>query len=712
MRQAKGYRRWAIGNIFNSSSYRLLPLAYSLILSIAYCLLPDLSWATTITADHMEHLQEEDKYVAIGNVRIEKDGVIINADRAVLYKKTSDTELSGNVQYEDDDTFINTERADLNLDSKTGKLYNALIFFKKGNYWLNGENMRKIKEDHYYATVATFTTCDSDESSKPDWCFKGSDVDIVVGKKFTARDVTYQVKGTPILYSPYAWAPVKTERETGFLFPLIGNSSQKGFQFSPTFFWAIDDNKDATFYLDYYAKRGVGKGLEYRYLDFDNGGRWYAYHLNDTKLKKNFYEFKGSHEHQIGDIRGFVDINYVNHEEFYREGFISKEDVNKRASRIQRFLQSTGEISAPLPDARLYLLGQQWIDLKEGHTAVPKRLPEFGYVVNPTNIGPLMFTMNSSIANFYRQRDPRGQRLDINPTVSYSFGETVPIFQSLSLRETAYNLENAPSYKSSPHRETFEYRANAMTRFMKRYESFSHIIEPSLYYSFIPQTLPKTYLLPTFDSTELFNKTSVAGFSLYSSILFKNFSLAAGFSQSFNFNAGDRPVSPTTLNASLSGSFDTAYNPKTGRTEPVNPFSLNFDTSYNSNTGRADTVNSSLSFRVMDKTSISFGERYSNADEKYYFTFGIGSELSKKVSISVNTSYDSRDGMRFFNLSTIYSEQCWAINLLLDRKPSGYKQPEEYSFMIFVELKGIGQTIKLYQFDTASLSTRKDQDNP
>ncbi|OGW21602.1 MAG: hypothetical protein A2X55_08655 [Nitrospirae bacterium GWB2_47_37] len=643
----------------------------------------------------MEHFPEEDKYTATGNVRIEKDGVVINADRAVLYKETSDTELFGNVQYEDDDTFINTERAELNLDSKTGKLYNALIYFKKGNYWLNGENMRKIKEDHYYATVATFTTCDSDESSKPDWCFKGSDVDIIVGKKFTASDVTYRVKGTPVLYSPYLWAPVKTERATGLLFPIIGNSSQKGFQFSPTFFWAIDDNKDATGYLDYYSKRGVGKGVEYRYLDSDNGGRWYIYHLNDTKLKKNFYEFKGAHEHKIGDVTGFVDINYVNHEGFYREDFVSKEGVQKRDSRIQRFLQSTGEISAPLPDGRLYLLGQQWIDLQEGHTAVPKKLPELGYVVNPTNIGPLMFTMNSSVANFYRQRDPKGQRLDINPTVSYSFGETVPIFQSLSLRETAYNLENAQSYKSSPHRETFEYRANALTRFMKRYESFSHTIEPSLSYTFIP----KTYALPTFDSTELFNRTSTAQLALHNSLSFERLSLTAGIAQPLNFNAG--LISPTTINASMSGFLGTSYNEKTGKAEPVNPFSLNFDTSYNSNTGRAETINSSFSVNVTEKTTLSLGERYSDAERKYYTNFGIASEITKKMSVNANFWHDSKTGLRDASISTIYSEQCWALNLLLARSPGDSTRPAEYSFMFFVELKGLGQPpIKLYHFQT------------
>ncbi|MBI3593201.1 MAG: LPS-assembly protein LptD, partial [Nitrospirae bacterium] len=401
--------------------------------------------------------------------------------------------------------------------------------------------MEKIKENHYYAPAATFTTCDSESAKEgryegsfrifragsPDWCFKGNNVDILVGEKMTASNVTYRVKGLPVLYSPYLWAPVKTDRETGFLFPLIGNSTTKGFQFSPAFFWAIDENKDATFSIDYYSKRGIGKGIEYRYLDFNDKGKWYVYHLKDKELNKTFYELKGMHEHQLGDIRAFVDVNYVNEKDFY------KEYAYNRNERIQRFLQSTGEISVPLRNSRLYLLGQHWIDLQNKDAHVPQRLPELGYVVNTTGIGPLMFSMSSNIANFSRKIEVSGKRIDINPTLSYSFGDWVQLFQSLSLRETAYNLKNGGTYGSAPHRETFEYRANALTRFLKRYESATHIIEPSLTYQFIPQTHP----LPLFDSTESLGKVSLAQFSILNTLTLRNLSLSARLTQPYDFNA-------------------------------------------------------------------------------------------------------------------------------------------------------------------------------
>lgn len=691
MNKAIGNGQWAMR--------KHLIVGIFILLSIAYCLLPAMSLATIITSDYMEHFKEEDKFVAIGNVKIEKDGTVMYADKAVLYRKTSDAIATGNVIYEDDTALINSERAEVNLDTKTGKLYNALIFMKeqksklqkdaKIGYWIKGEDVQKIKEGHYYASAATFTTCDAKayvgrgagnssadkifSAGSPDWCFKGSNVDLKVGDKLTAYNVTYRVKGMPVLYSPYLWTPIKSKRETGFLFPLIGNSSQKGFQFSPSFFWAIDENKDATFLLDYYAKRGIGKGVEYRYLDFDNKGKWYVYHLKDKELNKTFYEFKGSHEHQLGDIRGFVDINYVNQEEFF------KEFAHKRELRVQRFLQSTGEISLPLRNSRLYLLGQHWIDLQDTNAHVPQKLPELGYIVSTTGIGPLMFYMSSNITNFSREKEASGQRIDINPTLSHSSGDMVQFFQSLSLRETFYNLTNAAPYKSSAHRETFEYRAKALSRFMKRYESFTHIMEPSVSFNFIPETHP----MPVFDSTELFDKTSTAAVSLYNSATFKNYSLASNLSQSINFNAGDRPLSPTSLDIYFSG-----------------PFSLSLNMSYSLNTGKTETFNSSISAPLFKWLSLNLNEYYTRASKIMQYSAGISSTVTKNLSLSGNVYYDAKgQGVRDLTLRTVYNEQCWAIDLLFSRKPGYGARPPEYSLLFLINLKGLGG-LKAYEYSS------------
>src|SRR5208283_1542317 len=460
-------------------------------------------WADTptmITADYMEHFQDEDRYVAIGNVVLKKDKTVVHADRATYFAKAAHIEAEGHVVYEDPTTLINAQKAELNTDTRTGKIYNALILLKdqkafekkkeKIDFWINSDKVEKINDSHYFASTATFTSCGTIAENEgiykspfenkafapdnPDWCFKGSNVDILVGDRIAGDDMVYRVDGLPTAYFPFFSVP-NGERTTGFLFPVLSHSSVKGYQVSPAFFWAIDENKDATLSVDYFSKRGLGEGIEYRYLDFNDKGKWYAYHLHDTQEGKTDYVIKGMHDQNLGDARIWADINYVNQWDYYNQFSLQRDE------RVERYTQSSAEISVPFSDSRLYLLGQHWIDLQIPPALqtppippehVPQRQPELGYVINPTNIGPMLFSMNSSLADFIRTGDVSGQRININPRLWYTFGNDVNIYQSLSARETAYNLDNTgTTYKSELHRETFEYDAYALTRFVKQYES-------------------------------------------------------------------------------------------------------------------------------------------------------------------------------------------------------------------------------------------------
>lgn len=642
-------------------------------LTSVFCFVSCDVFAVTISADNIEYFKSEDKYVATGNVRIEKNGTVVTSEKAVFYQGKAEAELAGHVIYEDEGALINTEKADINLDNKTGKLYNAVIQLKdrksadkqKIKYTFSGSNIQKISESHYYAKTASFTTCETEGVSNPDWCFQGKNVDVIVGKRLIANDVTYRINGVPVIYSPFAWAPVLTERQSGLLFPFIGNSTQKGFQFSPSYFWAIDENKDATIDLDYYSKRGLGKGVEYRYLDSNNNGKWYGYHLRDVELNKTFYELKGVHEHHTGDIKAYADINYLNESDFYKE-FARHQEV-----RIQRFLQSTAEVSAPLTNSRAYVLAQHWKDLKSQNNRTPQRMPELGYVVNPSNLGPFMFNMSSSAANFYRDIDTKGQRLDIYPTLSYNTGTTLPLLQSLSLRDTLYNLQDKRSFQSSPNRGAVEYKAHTMARFFKRYESFTHVVEPSLEYSYISGTKS----VPLFDSTELFTKTSSAQLSLFSGLSYQKLNISARLTQPYDLNPmGDaHSLSPTRFEGVLNG-----------------PFTLRLDMLQDFAKGRTNNVNSEVGAEVYSKTNITVGERYNRADNIKLYKAGIESVLSRKWSVKADGWYDFKvNELRDSTIKVIYSQKCWALDAAYSRKPGYASRPPEYSFMIFFELRGL-----------------------
>ena len=66
---------------------------------------------------------------------------------------------------------------------------------------------------------------------------------------------------------PFFGAAIRRERQTGFLFPSFGFSSERGFFAQVPFFWAINDSQDLTVALDTYTERGVGgRRRDYRYI--------------------------------------------------------------------------------------------------------------------------------------------------------------------------------------------------------------------------------------------------------------------------------------------------------------------------------------------------------------------------------------------------------------------------------------------------------------
>jgi LPS-assembly protein len=507
------------------------------------------------------------------------------------------------------------------------------------------------------------------EASTPAWTVQGENVDLMVGDRMIANKTTLNAKGVPFFYSPYFYVPMG-DRATGFLIPGIGSSSFKGNMVSQGFYWAIDDNKDATIGVDYMSKLGIGKHLEYRYLDFDGRGSWYVYHLYDKGNKHNYVALKGSSDIAITpDLKAYADINYVNHRDFYQRLGTSTN------ATIQRFLQSTAEVSLMSGDNnRLYLSSQYWIDMNSAlPRSEPQKLPELGYAMHPMPVGPFVFDMRTSVTNFVRQVNEGGQRFDLMPTLSHTFGDEVRFGQSLSLRETLYGLHDAPGYSSFQHREAFVYRAYAQSRFLKQYDSFVHILEPSLAY--VAQ--PGTKQLPLFDSTELFQRTSEIQLAIMNRFVFKAATLALRVVQPYETSpiAGTNALRPTRIE----GNF----------TSPT--WSLTFDGAQDFAQGRTDTLNSQISFPILERTRLSLGERYSRLDNLMLYTVAFETNYFKQWFFGGSLWYNGKNGgVRDLSVSLTYADPCWAVSSTVTRRPPTIDLPSDLNFMLLLELKGIG----------------------
>jgi LPS-assembly protein len=199
------------------------------------------------------------------------------ADQIDLFVDESRLEASGNVVFINPEGRLASERMEYDLDSGTGKFYQASGIMTLGagvdraqfgnqdpDVYFYGETIEKIGPRRYKITRGAFTTC---VQPTPRWEVTSKSVTINLDDYAIARNMTLRVKGIPLLYLPVIYYPIQDdERATGILMPTYGTSTLRGASISNAFFWAIGRSHDATVFHDWFNKTGQGIGVEYRYV--------------------------------------------------------------------------------------------------------------------------------------------------------------------------------------------------------------------------------------------------------------------------------------------------------------------------------------------------------------------------------------------------------------------------------------------------------------
>lgn len=665
--------------------------AYCLLLSACFLLPVSFSFSAEsidISAEELVYDARINTYIARGFAKIATEDIRLTADEITLDRITYDAVATGDVHYEDNETVIKADRIELNLKTKLGTIYNSYIFYKKDNYHLRGGDLRKLDEKSYHLNRATVTTCDA---IPPPWYISGRDINATKHRHLTARDTTFYVKNVPLFYTPYFWMPLTKKRQTGLLVPSIGSSTTKGFFYKQGFFWAIRDNQDATFYLDYFSKKGFGKGLEYRYIITpDIKGNFWVYHLRDNDLNRDFLEVKTLHDLKLPlDISGYLDVNTVNTFDYYRilgstylrdSGFTSLTTIDltaleslvfdiDRAERLRKYLESNLYLSRPFHGGRTYLLGQYRQSLEDSSRAIPQSLPEMGFILNTFSKGNASMNIAIKANNFLREEGQEGQRIDINPNLYLNYGRAVTFTQRVSIRETIYLLNNPSENKE---RLTVDLSSTASTRFLKRYPSFIHTIEPSLEYRYTP--ISNNDDIPVFDSIDPLEETSAIIYSItnrFEGLVRSRLRL----SQRYDLLEDERPFTPLLLEGGLSSDL----------------VDFNINASYDFYDTEADEVFTNI--RIKSKMGyIGVGKNFRRATQVDQYTLEgrINSPMpifGKAIPLTIfgKVWYDMKNNVvQESTISTIYRKQCWALTASI------VKRPEEYQITFGIEFIGLG----------------------
>lgn len=152
-------------------------------------------------------------------------GETLTADYIRLDLNSRVLDARGNCVYVASDSVIWGEEMHFNLDTRTGTVIGGRV--SNDHFILRGDRINKLGDGRFQTHWGNYSTC---WDCAPSWGLLAEDVDMQTEGYAYLSNVTARLKDAPAFWLPYLVVPMKTRRQTGFLFPPFAASGNNGFQ--------------------------------------------------------------------------------------------------------------------------------------------------------------------------------------------------------------------------------------------------------------------------------------------------------------------------------------------------------------------------------------------------------------------------------------------------------------------------------------------------
>lgn len=515
-----------------------------------------------ITFDQGEFFQQGTSVLS-GKVVLTQPDRVINADKVYLLRDSktgqwSTADLMGDVYLREPGRLIIAKKAHLRLSDKTGWLQDTLYRFslspsaqllntqeallrRQGylsenslNAWGHAAEVNEPQVGIVTLRHANYTTCSPLMNV---WQISSSTIHLNHDTgRGVARDVVLRVKDIPIFYTPYFNFPIDKRRQSGFLFPTFGNSTDSGLTFAEPFYWNLAPNYDATITPGWFSLRGAKLDGLFRYLTNTTTGQVKGSIIPDDKEFAHFQDrapdlYPPSDELQtlegnsttrryfswLNNTRlndhwsGNLDYSYVS-DDYYFQDFGNTPAV-----------VGTNQL---LRHASVNYQGQNWVFLGQlqsyqtlhpinravtdnQYSSLPKLQLNGDFPEQPYGLN---FQLNNEAVYFTRGRDsndttepPSAKRFNIQPGVSWPLNRAESYFTpTIQFYLTQYNITHQA-----------EGDPNNITRALPVFNldtglffdrligwlgsNYQQTLEPRLYYLYVPYRNQNN--IPVFDTT-------------------------------------------------------------------------------------------------------------------------------------------------------------------------------------------------------------------
>ncbi|MFI3241138.1 MAG: LPS export ABC transporter permease LptF [Alphaproteobacteria bacterium] len=280
-------------------------------------------------ADEIEHYKDLSTVVAMGNVQITKDNLVVYADKVVYNQKQDEITATGNVVLvEENGAVVFSEYAELTSKFSKAEMTNVLVVMEDQTR-LSAKNVKKYDDNKKVLKNATYSPCDVCQGEDPMWQLRASKITHdEESKNIYYKNARLELGGVPVFYLPYFSHPdPKVKRRSGFLPPSIKSNTYLGASIGASYFWAIDDHQDVLFSPIVSTDKGVVYDATYKkyvasgYLEL--GGSF----LHDDDTDKDRGVIRSDLTYEINDLwRLKADINYASDRTYLKDMSLPNDD--------------------------------------------------------------------------------------------------------------------------------------------------------------------------------------------------------------------------------------------------------------------------------------------------------------------------------------------------------------------------------------------------
>jgi len=650
--------------------------------------------------------------IARGHVVIKREWDTLMADEVIYRAEQHVLEAKGHVVIKSDKSTIQTDKAIMQTQSKTGYMNNAVITLPGGER-LTAERVKRIDDQVYEAEKVIFSSCPIDEES---WRVAASRavLDQQDGS-LTATHARFELWQMPVLYAPWWQQPLK--RKSGLLIPKVATGKRRGTEVSVPYYFAPQENWDATLIPHWMSARGVMGEAELRHLS--------ALGYEQINLAAIDDAVTGSVRNRLGGnllwqlpagIQLTAKADHVS-DHLYVADYATGEQISSVYLQSAATLSQAGQYKRFEGDWSLQAGHMQNLLLQSNATTLqilPRLQSHAKWALSP---GFIMH-LDQQSTRFNRRSGVDGWRLNVHPYIEMPWelpGGGMSAVLTTGLQHTRYWLQQTLLADSSPTRTTGEVALEVRSDFERIGEnrSWRHVISPIVRYDYIGA--PEQSLLPNFDSA--------FGLLTWSNLLSGNrFSGLDRIEKTNRFSVllenrlqykgiGDVPARDVLIVRGgfsydlLQKSVDAALQAAPARPfsnllgeliwQPISNMRIYNSGQYNTADRYWANINASLTLSALGN-QLQLGYQFTDvryATQAQLFNVSAGIGLGNRWKATASWQYDMLLNLsQQTSLGLQYNHPCWTLGLdaYKTNSPIGTSTSSNFGFRLLLEFKGLG----------------------